>query len=284
MIKLSPKLSQKLSYALLFLATLLVITPVTIIVFVIIKNGASAITWEFLTTMPTDGMRGGGILPAIIGTLSIVLCAIIITLPIGVCAAIYLNEYAKDNLLTRIINLAIVNLAGVPSVVYGLFGLGIFVMFLKLGVSIIAGALTLSIMELPVIITTARGALRSVPYAFREASLSLGVSRWQTIQYIVLPNALPGILTGAILSIARISGETAPILFTAAAFYVPHLPSSAFDQVMALPYHLFIISTQIPNMPKNIIFGTALVLLMMVLSMSLIAIVARIYFRKRRKW
>jgi phosphate transport system permease protein len=284
MIKLNPKLSQKISYALLFLATLLVITPVTIIVFIIVKNGASAITWEFLTAMPADGMRGGGILPAILGTLSIVLCAILITLPIGVCAAIYLNEYAKDNLLTRIINLAIVNLAGVPSVVYGLFGLGIFVMFMKLGVSIIAGALTLSIMELPVIITTARGALRSVPYSFREASLSLGVSRWQTIQYVVLPNALPGILTGAILSIARISGETAPILFTAAAFYVPHLPNSVFNQVMALPYHLFIISTQIPNMPKNIIFGTALVLLMMVLSMSLIAIIARIYFRKRRKW
>ncbi len=284
MMKLSPKLSQKLSYALLFFATLLVITPVTIIVFIIVKNGASAITWEFLTSMPADGMRGGGILPAILGTLSIVLCAILITLPIGVCAAIYLNEYARDNLLTRIINLAIVNLAGVPSVVYGLFGLGIFVMFLKLGVSVIAGALTLSIMELPVIITTARGALRSVPYSFREASLSLGVSRWQTIQYVVLPNALPGILTGAILSIARISGETAPILFTAAAFYVPHLPGSVFDQVMALPYHLFIISTQIPNMPKNIIFGTALVLLMMVLSMSVVAIAARIYFRKRRKW
>lgn len=284
MMKLSPKLSQKLSYALLFFATLLVITPVTIIVFIIVKNGASAITWEFLTSMPADGMRGGGILPAILGTLSIVLCAILITLPIGVCAAIYLNEYARDNLLTRIINLAIVNLAGVPSVVYGLFGLGIFVIFLKLGVSVIAGALTLSIMELPVIITTARGALRSVPYSFREASLSLGVSRWQTIQYVVLPNALPGILTGAILSIARISGETAPILFTAAAFYVPHLPGSVFDQVMALPYHLFIISTQIPNMPKNIIFGTALVLLMMVLSMSVVAIAARIYFRKRRKW
>jgi phosphate transport system permease protein len=208
----------------------------------------------------------------------------VVTLPVGVCAAIYLNEYAKDNMLTRIIKLAIVNLAGVPSVVYGLFGLGIFVMFLKLGVSIIAGALTLSIMELPVIITTARSSLGSVPYSFREASLSLGVSRWQTIRHVVLPNAIPGILTGAILSIARISGETAPILFTAAAFYVPHLPRSIFDQVMALPYHLYIISTQIPNMPKNIIYGTALVLLMMVLTMSCIAIFARIYFRKRRKW
>ncbi|OEG71146.1 phosphate ABC transporter permease [Candidatus Endomicrobiellum trichonymphae] len=284
MIKLNPKLSQKLSYTILFLATILAITPVGAIIFVIIKNGASTVTWEFLTSMPKDGMRGGGILPAILGTLSIVICAIAITLPIGVCAAIYLNEYAKNNLLTKIIKLAIVNLAGVPSVVYGLFGLGIFVMFLKLGVSIIAGALTLSIMELPVIITTSRNALNSVPYSFREASLSLGVSRWQTIRYIVLPNAIPGILTGAILSISRISGETAPILFTAAAFSVPHLPHSVLDQVMTLPYHLYIISTQIPDMPKNVIFGTALVLLLMVLTMNFIAIVARIYFRKRRKW
>jgi phosphate transport system permease protein len=282
--KLNPKLSQKLSYLLLWVATGLAIVPVLAIIFIIIKNGYSAISWEFLTSMPKDGMRRGGILPAIVGTLLIVLCAITITLPVGVSAAIYLNEYAKDNLLTRIIKLAIVNLAGIPSVVYGLFGLGVFVMFLKLGVSIISGALTLSIMELPVIITTARGALNSVPHSFREASLSLGVSRWQTIRHIVLPNALPGILTGAILSIARVSGETAPILFTAAAFYVPHLPGSIFDQVMALPYHLYIISTQIPNMPANIIYGVALVLLMMVLTMSGVAIFARIYFRKRRKW
>jgi phosphate transport system permease protein len=284
MIKLNPKLSQKLSYTVLFMATMLAIIPVLVITFLIVKNGSSSISWEFLTSMPKNGMRAGGILPAIVGTFFIVLCAIIITLPIGVCAAIYLNEYAKDNLLTRIIRLAIVNLAGVPSVVYGLFGLGIFVMFLKLGVSIIAGALTLSIMELPVIITTARGALNSVPHSFREASLSLGVSRWQTIRYVVLPNALPGILTGAILSIARISGETAPILFTAAVFYVPNLPSSIFDQVMTLPYHLYIVSTQIPNMPKNIIYGTALVLMMMVLTMSFVAIFARVYFRKHRKW
>ncbi|MDR0820624.1 MAG: phosphate ABC transporter permease PstA [Endomicrobium sp.] len=284
MIKLNPKLSQKLSYTILFLATVLAVVPVVVIIFIIIKNGASAITWEFLTSMPKDGMRGGGILPAILGTLSIVTCAIAITLPIGVCAAIYLSEYAKNNLLTRIVKLAIVNLAGVPSVVYGLFGLAIFVMFLKLGVSIIAGALTLSIMELPVIITTSRSALNSVPYSFREASLSLGVSRWQTVRYIVLPNAIPGILTGAILSISRISGETATILFTAAAFSVPHLPHSVLDQVMTLPYHLYIISTQIPNMPENVIFGTALVLLLMVLTMSFVAIVTRIYFRKRRKW
>lgn len=282
--KLSPKLSQKIAYVVLALSSMIVIIPVLTVIIIIVKNGWSALSWEFLTTMPTNGMRAGGILPAILGTFAIVSCSICITLPVGVCAAIYLNEYAKDNFLTRIIKLAIVNLAGVPSVVYGLFGLGIFVLLLGFGVSIIAGALTLSIMELPVIITTARGALSSVPYAFREASWSLGVSKWQTIRRVVLPNALPGIMTGAILSISRISGETAPILFTAAAFYVPHLPQSMFDQVMALPYHLYIISTQIPNMPKNIIFGTALVLLLMVLSMSLIAIIARLYFRKNRKW
>jgi len=281
---MNPKLSQKIAFTVLFLATLLVILPVVIILFIIVREGASAINWQFLTSMPTDGMRSGGIFPAIVGTLSIVLCAIAITLPVGVLAAIYLNEYAKDNLLTRVIKLSIVNLAGVPSVVYGLFGLGLFVIFFNFGVSIIAGALTLSIMELPVIITTARGALNSVPYSFREASWSLGVSRWQTIRHVVLPNALPGIMTGAILSIARISGETAPILFTAAAFYVPHLPRTMFDQVMALPYHLYIISTQIPNMPKNLAYGTALVLLMIVLTMSFSAIVLRIYFRKRKRW
>jgi phosphate transport system permease protein len=284
MIKLTPKLSQKLSHCILFLATILAIAPVVTIVFVIVKNGMSAITWEFLTSMPKNGIRDGGILPAILGTLSIVTCSIVITIPIGIFAAIYLNEYAKDSLLTRVIKLAIVNLAGIPSVVYGLFGLGIFVMFLRLGVSILAGSLTLSIMELPVIITTARSALNNVPYSFREASLSLGVSRWQTIRYVVLPSALPGILTGAVLSIARISGETAPILFTAAAFYVPHLPRSIFDQVMALPYHLYIVSTQIPCMPRRAIFGTALVLLILVLSMSFVAIIARIYFIRHRKW
>lgn len=281
---MNPKLTQKAAFAILLAATLLVIVPVLVILVIIVKEGYPAISWEFLTAMPRDGMRAGGIFPAIVGTLSIVLTAISITLPVGVGAAIYLNEYAQDNLLTRVIKLSIVNLAGVPSVVYGLFGLGLFVIFLNLGVSIIAGALTLSIMELPVIITTARAALNSVPQSFREASLSLGVSRWQTTRHVVLPNALPGIMTGAILSIARISGETAPILFTAAAFYVPHLPRSMFDQAMALPYHLYIMSTQIPNVPRSLTFGTALVLLMLVLAMSTVAIGTRIYFRKKRKW
>jgi phosphate transport system permease protein len=283
-LKTNPKTSQKIAFGVLLGATIAVLVPVLVIIGIIITNGHKALTWTFLTSMPLNGMREGGILPAIVGTLSIVLCAISVTLPVGVLAAIYLNEYAKDNLLTRIIKLSIVNLSGVPSVVYGLFGLGLFVIMLKMGVSIIAGALTLSIMELPVIITTSRAALASVPHSFREASLTLGVSRWQTIRHIVLPNALPGILTGAILSIARISGETAPILFTAAAFYVPHLPRSLSDQVMALPYHLYIISTQIPNMPLTLTYGTALVLLILVLTMSLTAIFLRVFFRKKKKW
>jgi phosphate transport system permease protein len=278
--KINPNLSQRISYFILFLVTICAITPVVLIFFLIIKNGAPGLTVKFLTSMP----KNGGILPAIIGTFTIVICSIVIVFPIGVFSAIYLNEYAKKNLLTRLIKLAIVNLAGIPSVVYGLFGLSIFVMFFKLGVSIISGALTLSIMELPVIITTSRNALNNVPYSFREASLALGMSRWQTVKYIVLPNAMPGILTGTILSIARISGETAPILFTAAAFYVPNLPHSIFDQIMTLPYHLYIASTQIPCVSNTILFGTALTLLIIVLTISLFAIIARIYFRRHRKW
>lgn len=276
--------SQRIAFIALFLVSCIVFIPVVSVFVILVKEGGAAINAEFLFSMPAKGMREGGILPAIIGTLLIVTCAISITLPVGVMAAIYLNEYAKDNLLTRIIRLSIVNLAGVPSVVYGLFGLGLFVIMLNLGVSVIAGALTLSIMELPSIITTSRNALNAVPASFREVSLSLGVSRWRTVRHVVLPNAVPGILTGAILSIARIAGETAPILFTAAAFYVTRLPHSLSDQVMALPYHLYIISTQIPNMPSRITYGTALTLVMLVFLMSLIAIILRIIFRRRKKW
>jgi phosphate transport system permease protein len=276
--------AQRIAFIVLLLVSLVVFVPVVSIFAILVKEGAAALTPEFLFTMPAAGMREGGILPAIIGTLLIVVCAIAVTLPVGVLAAVYLNEYAKDNLLTRIIRLAIVNLAGVPSVVFGLFGLGLFVIMLNLGVSVIAGALTLSIMELPSIITTARNALNSVPASFREVSLSLGVSRWRTIRHVVLPNAVPGILTGAILSLARIAGETAPILFTAAAFYVTRLPHSLSDQVMALPYHLYIISTQIPNMPAKLTYGTALTLVLLVFLMSLAAIILRIVFRRRKKW
>jgi len=199
-------------------------------------------------------------------------------------AAIYLSEYSKDNILTRMIRLAIINLSGVPSVVYGLFGLALFVVFFKFGASLLSGSLTLGIMILPIIITSTREALESVPQHFRETSLSLGASKWQTIRHIVLPNAIPGILTGTILGLGRAAGETAPILFTVAAFYLPRLPKSIFDQAMALPYHLYVISTQVPNVDEKIRYGTALVLLTMVLFMNLIAIIIRYHFRKKKKW
>lgn len=280
----NPQKAQKIAFFLIFIATLLIVIPVGLIILIIIQKGLPAISWQFLSDIPRKGMRAGGIFPAIVGTLYLVSGAIIFALPIGVSAAIYLSEYAKDNFLTRLIKLAIVNLAGVPSVVYGLFGLALFVVFFKFGASILSGSLTLGIMILPIIITTSREALESVPEAFREVSLSLGVSKWQTIRHIVLPNAIPGILTGTILGLGRAAGETAPILFTVAAFYLPRLPQSLFDQAMALPYHLYVISTQVPNVDEKIRYGTALVLLLLVLFMNLVAIIIRYQFRKRKKW
>ena len=273
---------QKIGFGFLLAATLLVVLPVLAIIVLIVAKGWSALSLEFLFAMPRDGMRAGGIFPAILGTFVLVLTSIAFALPIGVMAAVYLSEYAKDNLLTRIINLALINLAGVSSVVFGLFGLSLFVVFLRFGVSIISGALTLGIMTLPVIITTTREALRAVPKSYREVSFSLGASRWQTIRHSVLPFATPGILTGAILSIGRVAGETAPILFTVAAFYLPKLPHSLGDQVMALPYHLYIATTQIPGVPENYRYGTALVLIGLVLVMNIVAARFRSRFRGKR--
>lgn len=281
---LPPKITQKIVFSILFLSTLLVIIPVVLILLIIIKNGLGAIDWEFLTTAPRNGMREGGILPAIVGTLCLVTGAVVFAVPVGVFAAIYLNEYAKENWLTRLIKLAIINLAGVPSVVYGLFGLGLFVIFLKFGTSILAGSLTLAIMNLPVIITATREALANVPQSFREVSLSLGASKWQTIWHVVLPNAIPGILTGIILEISRAAGETAPILFTVAAFYLSGFPTSIFDQVMALPMHLYAISTQIPNIGLDVRYATALVLLGLVLGVNSTAIIIRARLRRKQKW
>jgi len=266
---------EKFGFGVLLLATLLVVIPVAAIIVLIVAKGWGALSWEFLFAMPRDGMRAGGIFPAIVGTIYLVFISLAFALPIGVMAAIYLSEYAKDNALTRVINLAIINLAGVSSVVFGLFGLSLFVVFLKFGVSIISGALTLGIMTLPVIITTTREALRSVPDSYREVSFSLGASRWQTIRHAVLPRALAGILTGAILSIGRVAGETAPILFTVAAFYLPNLPTGLSDQAMALPYHLYVITTQIPGIPVHFRYGTAFVLIGFVLVMNVIATVIR---------
>ena len=281
---MNPYRTQRIAFTLLFMANALILLLVGFVVTVIVQKGLPAITWQFLSDIPRQGMRAGGIFPAIVGTLYLVAGAIVFALPLGLLAAIYLSEYAKDNLLTRLIKLSIVNLAGVPSVVYGLFGLALFVVFFKFGVSILSGSLTLGIMILPLIITASREALESVPQSFREVSLSLGASKWQTIQHIVLPNAIPGILTGTILGLGRAAGETAPILFTVAAFYLPQLPGSIFDQAMALPYHLYVISTQVPNVDEKIRYGTAFVLLALVLFMNLIAIIIRYKFRMKKKW
>ncbi|MBK8421117.1 MAG: phosphate ABC transporter permease PstA [Anaerolineales bacterium] len=275
---------QRIGFIAITMMVIITIIPIIgTIIFILIKGG-SAISWEFLSGFPHDGMRAGGILPAIIGTLYLTLGTAVFSVPLGIAAAIYLSEYAKDNQVTRIIRLAIINLAGIPSVVYGLFGLGLFVLFLQFGTSILAASLTLSIMTLPVIISTSEEALRAVPQSFRTVSISLGATRWQTISRIIIKEALPGILTGVILGLERAAGETAPILFTGAAFFLPRLPQSPFDATMALPYHLFVISTQVPEMPIQIQYGTALVLLVFVLSMNVIATVIRSRARARRQW
>lgn len=282
--RLNPKWVEKIVFASLFLSTLVIVIPVILITFLILKEGFAALNWEFLSQGPRLGMRAGGIFPAIVGTLYLVFGTMICALPAGILAAVYLSEYAKENWLTRTIDIAIVNLAGVPSVVYGLFGLGLFVVFLNFGTSILSGCLTLAIMSLPVIITASREALHSVPQSFREASLALGATKWQTIHRVILPNALPGIMTGTILAMSRAAGETAPILFTVAAFYLPRLPRTIFDQCMALPYHLYVMATQVPNVKPQVQYGTALVLILMVLLMNIIAIAIRTRFRKRKQW
>ncbi|HDN04477.1 MAG TPA: phosphate ABC transporter permease PstA [Chloroflexi bacterium] len=275
---------QRLGFSLLTLMTFLTVIPIIGVVIYIVYLGFPAINLEFLTGFPREGMREGGILPAIIGTFYLTLGTAIFAVPLGIGSAIYLSEYAPDNRATQLIRIAIINLAGIPSVVYGLFGLGLFVLFLGFGTSILAGSLTLSIMTLPVIISTTEEALRAVPQAFRTVSMSLGATKWQTIRKIVLPQALPGILTGVILGLERAAGETAPILFTVAAFFLPSLPNSPLDATMALPYHLYVISTQVPGMPIKIQYGTALVLLVFVLSMNLIATTIRSRARAKRQW
>jgi phosphate transport system permease protein len=261
-----------------------VVIPIVLIILYVIWLGLPALSWAFLTQPPSNGMTEGGIMPALVGTIILTIGTAIVCMPLAIATAIYLAEYARDNRLTRLIRLAIVNLAGIPSIVYGLFGLGAFVLFMGFGTSIVAGSLTLGIMTMPVVISTAEEAILSVPKQFRTVSFSLGATRWQTIRHQVLPHALPGILTGVILGLGRAAGETAPILFTVAAFYLPNLPRSIFDQTMALPYHLYVISTQVPGMPLTQQYGTALVLLLIVLSMTLIASLVRSVMRRRREW
>jgi phosphate transport system permease protein len=281
---MSRQQTQRLAVIAISAVAVLVFVPVIAVILYLIISGIGAINWEFLTAMPSNGMKEGGIMPAILGTLILTFGTAIVSMPVSILAAIYLAEYARDNRLTRTIRMAIVNLAGIPSIVYGLFGLGAFVLAAGFGTSILAGALTLGIMTMPVVISTAEEAINAVPQQFRTVSQSLGATKWQTIRYQVLPHALPGILTGMILGLSRAAGETAPILFTVAAFYVPTLPSSIFDQTMALPYHLYVISTQVPGMPLSIQYGTALVLLMITLTLTLLATGVRTSVRRRRDW
>jgi len=275
---------ERIIYVLLALSAVVVVLPVLLIVYFLVSKGVAALSWEFLTQPPRGYMTAGGIMPAIVGTVYLTVGTMIFALPVGVLAAVYLTEYAKPGRLTRLIRLAIINLAGVPSVVYGLFGLALFVIALHFGVSILSGSLTLALLILPVVITSSEEALVAVPQDFRAASLALGATRWQTTYRVVLPSALPGILTGLILGVSRAAGETAPILFTVAAFYMPRLPRSVFDQAMALPYHLYALTQQVANAPDRLKWGTALVLLILVLGMDLIAAVVRVRYRKARKW
>jgi phosphate transport system permease protein len=280
----SRNLQQSIGFGALSLIAAATVIPIVGLISYILWMGLPAVSWEFLAAFPRDGMRAGGILPAIVGTFWLTVGTAIFAVPIGVGAGVYLSEYAPDNRWTRLIRIAIINLAGIPSIVYGLFGLGLFVLFLRFGTSILSGSLTLAIMTLPVFISTSEEAMRAVPQAFRVVSISVGATRWQTIRRIVLPQALPGILTGVILGLERAVGETAPILLTVAAFFLPRLPTSPMDATMALPYHLFVISTQVPGMPLRIQYGTALVLIVFVLGMNLIAAIIRSRARANRQW
>jgi phosphate transport system permease protein len=276
--------TQRLFAILFLLMTALLVAPVLLILTTLVIKGGPAISIDFLFTNPTHGMTAGGIFPALLGTIWLVAVALLISVPLGVAAAIYLSEYAGNNWFTRIINLAVINLAGVPSIVHALFGVGAFVLFFKFGTSILAASLTLAIMTLPVVIVATRESLQSVPLAFREACWNMGATRWQTIRRVVLPNAVSGILTGIILEVSRTAGETAPIMFTGAVFFTPFLPQGIFDQTMALSLHLFVVSTQVPGMPEHLPFGVALVLIAMVLLMNSLSIALRMYLRGKKKW
>ncbi|MCP5427503.1 MAG: phosphate ABC transporter permease PstA [Chromatiaceae bacterium] len=275
---------EALFRTLFMLMTLLLVLPVLIILGMLIIKGSPVISIDFLFTNPTDGMTAGGIFPALLGTVWLVTVALLVSVPLGIAAAIYLSEYAAENWFTRTINLAIINLAGVPSIVHALFGVGAFVIFFGFGTSILSASLTLAIMTLPVVIVSTRESLQAVPEAFREACWNMGATRWQTIRRVVLPNAVSGILTGVILEVSRTTGETAPIMFTGAVFFLPFLPQGIFDQTMAMSLHLFVVATQVPNVPEALPYGVALVLIAMVLLMNSASIAFRMYLRGKKKW
>ncbi|NLL62476.1 MAG: phosphate ABC transporter permease PstA [Candidatus Atribacteria bacterium] len=271
------KIKQQFGFFLLFLCILITIFFLGLILYFVIVQGVGVLSYEFLTQIPKRSMTAGGVAPAIVGTFYLTLGAIIFAIPLGVACAIYLSEYNPQSVVINVIRISINNLAGVPSVVFGLFGLAVFVKYLGFGVSILSGSLTLGIMVLPGIISATQEALLAVPQSYREASLALGATLWETIRKVVLPSALPGILTGIILSIGRVAGETAPIMFTAATFYTRGYPKSIFSEVMALPYHIYALMTEgvHPEVQTKIAYGCALILLILVLSMSTLAIILR---------
>ncbi len=276
---LNPQQTEKLAFAVLWLAAALAVLPILAIIAVMVYRGGSGLSGSLLFRVEA------GLLPAIVGTLLLVGLTALFAAPLGIAAAIYLREYARNGPLVRLIRLAVVNLAGVPSVVYGLFGLALFVTLLHFGRSLLAGACTLSLLVLPLIISTSEEALRQVPRGLREASLALGATKWQTVRRVVLPNALPGIITGLILSISRAAGETAPILFTAAFFSLTHpFPKSVFDPILVLPYQLFVMATEVPNVPSATKWATALVLVLVVLGLNLLAIILRTRLRGLQRW
>lgn len=280
----SAKRTEKLFQILFMIMAGLLILPVLIILTTLVVKGGAVLSFDFLFSNPTNGMTQGGIFPALLGTVWLVGVALLISVPVGVAAAVYLSEYAADNWFTRAINLAIINLAGVPSIVHALFGVGAFVIFFGFGTSILAASMTLAVMALPVVIVATRESLQAVPPAFREACWNMGATRWQTIRRVILPNSVSGILTGVILEVSRTTGETAPIMFTGAAFFIPVLPQSVFDQTMAMSLHLFVVSTQVPNVPEALPYGVALVLIAMVLLMNSASIALRMYLRGKKKW
>ena len=283
-LNLRQKKIEWLIKALLSLVTLFLIVPALTILAVLIYRGGPMISVEFLFGDPTNGMTAGGIFPALAGTIWLVAVSLLVAIPLGISAAIYLSEYAPQNWLTRMINLAIINLAGVPSIVHALFGVGAFVYFFRFGTSILAASLTLAIMSLPVVIVSTLESLQAVPRAFREACWNMGATRWQTIRLVVLPNSTSGILTGIILLVPRTAGETAPIMFTGAAMFLPFLPQSVFDQTMALSLHLYTVTTQIPDVPEALPYGVALVLFALILVMNALSIGFRTYVRGKKKW
>ena len=283
------QLMENIARGIFFVMTLLMILPLVLIVVYLFVKAAPILSPEFLFTNPANGMRAGGIWAPLLGTIYIVIISLLVSAPIGVLAAVYLNEYARESWFTRIINLAVVNLAGVPSIVHALFGVGAFVYFARMGRSVLAASLTLAIMTLPVIIASTKEALGAVPMAFREACWNTGATRWQTISGIVLPNSISGILTGIILQVSRAAGETAPIMFTGAVFYKAIsegdvLAYGLLDRFMALSMHLYQLSTQVPGVPEALEYGTAVVLLGAVLMVNAVAIVLRVYLRSRKRW